>query len=211
MRSVSASRLLLMFHVVSTRIAESVLDVNSYYSTVLIVQWMMLPWLGVVQATAVLTVWIHACIGIHFWWRTKPWYPAWRAYFFGFALLLPALALAGYVTAGNQVLREAKNPDYAQSSLDDANLTDKTLARDRPDRADRPGPSPRFGGVAVRARAGCAAGTTAAAGRRCWPTRAGGPSPSWPAPPCSRPCAKTASRMPRSAADARAAPPAAFW
>ena len=120
--------LLLMFHVVSTRIAESVLDVNSYYSTVLIVQWLMLPWLGLVQVAAVLTVWIHACIGIHFWWRTKPWYPAWRAYFFGFALLLPALALAGYVTAGNQVLRESKAPDYVQSSLDDANLTDKTIA-----------------------------------------------------------------------------------
>ena len=119
---------LLMFHVISTRIAESVLDVNSFYSTVLIVQWTMFPWLGVVQATAVLTVWTHACIGIHFWWRTKPWYPAWRPYFFGFALLLPALALAGYVTAGNQILREAKNPDYAKLSLEDSNLTDKTIA-----------------------------------------------------------------------------------
>ena len=119
---------LLMFHVVSTRIAESVLDVNSFYSTVLIVQWLMFPWLGLVQIAAVLTVWTHACIGIHFWWRTKPWYPVWRPYLFGFALLLPALALAGYVTAGNQVLREAKAPDYVQSSLDDSNLTDKTFA-----------------------------------------------------------------------------------
>ena len=47
---------LLMFHVVSTRIAESVLDVNSYYSTVLIVQWLMVPWLGLVQVTALPTV-----------------------------------------------------------------------------------------------------------------------------------------------------------
>jgi adenylate cyclase len=120
---------LLMFHVVSTRIAESVLDVNSYYSTMLIVQWLMLPWLGLVQVTALLTVWTHACIGIHFWWRTKPWYPAWRPYLFGVALLLPALALSGYVTAGNQVVREAKAPDYVQSSLNDANLSDKTLAQ----------------------------------------------------------------------------------
>ncbi len=120
--------LLLMFHVVSSRIAESVLDVNSFYSTVLIVQWTMFPWLGAVQATAVLTVWTHACIGIHFWLRTKTWYPDWRVLFFGFGLLLPALALAGYVTAGNQVLREAKNPNYAQSSLEDSNLTDKTIA-----------------------------------------------------------------------------------
>ena len=119
---------LLMSHVVSTRIAASVLDVTSYYNTVLIVQWLMFPWLSVVQVLAVLTVWTHACIGIHFWLRTKPWYPSLRVWFFGFALLLPALALAGYVTAGNQVLREAKSPDFVSAALEDSNLTDATMA-----------------------------------------------------------------------------------
>ena len=75
-----------------------------------------------------LTVWIHACIGIHFWLRTKRWYPDWRVYFAAFALLLPTLALAGFVTAGNQVLRENKNADYARLALEDSNLTDQTLA-----------------------------------------------------------------------------------
>ncbi len=119
---------LLMSHVVSTRIAASALDVTSYYNTVLIVQWLMFPWLSVVQVLAVLTVWTHACIGIHFWLRTKPWYPSLRVWFFGFALLLPALALAGYVTGGNQVLREAKTPDFVSSALEDSNLTDETIA-----------------------------------------------------------------------------------
>ena len=119
---------LLMSHVVSTRIAASALDVTSYYNTVLIVQWLMFPWLSLVQVLAVLTVWTHACIGIHFWLRTKPWYPSLRVWFFGFALLLPTLALAGYVTAGNQVLRDAKTPDFVSSALEDANLTDATMA-----------------------------------------------------------------------------------
>jgi len=119
---------LLMAHVVSTRIAASALDETSYYNTVLIVQWLMFPWLSLVQVLAVLTVWTHACIGIHFWLRTKPWYPSLRVWFFGFALLLPALALAGYVTAGNQVRREAKNPDFVSSALEDSNLTDETMA-----------------------------------------------------------------------------------
>jgi adenylate cyclase len=122
---------LLMSHVIGTRIAESLLDVNTHYSTVLIVQWLIVPWLGVVQVIAVLTVWTHACIGIHFWLRTKAWYPNWRPLFFGVGLLLPALALAGYVTAGNQILREAKNPDYAKISLKDSNLTDQTLSETR--------------------------------------------------------------------------------
>ena len=121
--------LLLTFHVVATRIAESVLDVTSYYNTVFIVQWLMFPWLGAVQMLAVITVWTHACIGIHYWLRTKPWYPDWRPLFFGFGLLLPTLALAGFISGGNQVLREAKNdPGFASASLDDSNLTDHAVA-----------------------------------------------------------------------------------
>jgi adenylate cyclase len=114
---------LLMSHVVSTRIAESVLNVESYYTTVLLAQWVLFPWLSIVQPLALLTVWTHACIGIHFWWRTKPWYPQWRVFLFGFALLLPALALAGYISAGNQVWREARNPAFTAEVLRYSNLT----------------------------------------------------------------------------------------
>jgi adenylate cyclase len=119
---------LLMFHVVATRIAETLLDVTTYYNTVFIVQWLMFPWLGALQMIAVVTVWVHACIGIHYWLRTKRWYPNWRPFFLAFALLLPTLALAGYVTGGNQVLRAAKDPDFVKSSLDDSNLTDEAAA-----------------------------------------------------------------------------------
>lgn len=120
--------LLLIPHVVGTRIAEETLEVTSLYSTVLIAQWVIFPWLAIVQALAVLSVWTHACIGIHFWLRTKRWYPEWRAYFFAFALLLPALSLAGFVTAGNQILREAKQKDFVELVLDDSNLTPESLA-----------------------------------------------------------------------------------
>jgi len=121
--------LLLMPHVVAVRIAEIVLGISTFYSTVFIAQWAMLPWLGAVQMLAVLAVWTHACIGIHYWLRTKRWYPDWRPLFLGIALLLPALALAGYVTGGNQILRQIKNdPAFVQSALDDSNLTDQTIA-----------------------------------------------------------------------------------
>jgi adenylate cyclase len=121
--------LLLMFHVVATRIAESLLDVTTYYNTVFIVQWLMFPWLGAVQMIAVVVVWTHACIGIHYWLRTKLWYAKWRPLFLSYGLLLPALALAGYVTGGNQVLREAKaDPNFVSSSLDDSNITAQTAA-----------------------------------------------------------------------------------
>jgi adenylate cyclase len=115
---------LLMFHVVGTRIAEITLDTTTYYNTVFIGQWLHRPWLGAVQMIAVVTVWVHACIGIHYWLRTKRWYPTWQPLFFAYGLLLPALALAGYVTGGNQVLREARaDQDFVKSSLEDSNIT----------------------------------------------------------------------------------------
>jgi len=117
--------LLLMFHVIGTRVAEGLLGVTSHYSSVRLVQWQLSPWLGVLQVMAVLTVWIHACIGVHFWLRTKTWYAGWRPLFVGVGLLLPTLALSGYVTAGNQVLRAAESPNYAKLSLQASNLTDQ--------------------------------------------------------------------------------------
>lgn len=120
--------LLLIPHVVATRIAEETWQVSSLYSTVLLAQWVILPWFSFLQAIAVLVVWTHACIGIHYWLRTKRWYPDWRPYFFGFALLLPALALAGFVSAGNQIVREAKQKDFVQAVLDDSNVTPESRA-----------------------------------------------------------------------------------
>ena len=112
--------ILLISHVIATRIAELALDTTTYYTTVFIDQWLLFPWLGVMQVAMLLTVWTHACIGIHYWLRTKRWYPSWRPVFFAYALLLPALALAGFVTGGNQVLRQAQaDPDFAKLALAD--------------------------------------------------------------------------------------------
>ena len=119
---------LLTAHVVGTRISEHVLDTTTYYNTVFIAQWVIDPWLSAVQMLAIVTVWTHACFGIHYWLRVRTWYPKWRPFLFTYALLLPTLALAGYVTGGNQVLREAKDHDFVDSALADANLTDENRA-----------------------------------------------------------------------------------
>jgi adenylate cyclase len=121
--------LLIMLHVTGTRIAESALGVTSQYTSVLLLQWQLAPWLAALQVAAVMAVWVHACIGLHFWLRTKAWYPRWRTLFASFGLLLPTLALSGYVTAGNQVLRAAVDPHYSRASLEQAGLTDEKRAQ----------------------------------------------------------------------------------
>src|SRR2546421_583165 len=89
---------------------------------------LMRPWRSA-AGTALLLVWIHACIGIHFWLRTKLWYPDWRVAFAAFALLLPTLALSGFLSAGNQLMREAvRDPKFVETALGDASITADTLA-----------------------------------------------------------------------------------
>jgi len=65
---------LLMLHIVGTKISDRFLGTASAYHSVLILQWVATPWLVYLQFAAVLTVWTHACVGLHFWLRTKRWY-----------------------------------------------------------------------------------------------------------------------------------------
>jgi len=93
---------------------------QSGYNSILVLQWVfVLAGAGLCAGGGgVLTVWGHACIGIHFWLRTKPWYPALRGSLAVLALLIPTLALAGYVAGGNQILRAAQgaghDPGYVE-------------------------------------------------------------------------------------------------
>src|SRR6266850_1152272 len=59
--------ILLIHHVVSTRVALTLTGFDAGYATVLLLQWVLMPWLAALQGVAVLVVWLHAAIGIHFW------------------------------------------------------------------------------------------------------------------------------------------------
>ena len=120
---------LLMIHVTGTRIAIVTLDVKPFYFAVLTWYWVLWPGYAAIHATALITVWTHACIGIHFWLRNKAWYSRFRSSLGIAALLLPTLALAGYVSAGNQVRREAaEKPDFVAEIRKNSGLTDGALA-----------------------------------------------------------------------------------
>ena len=95
--------LILLLHLASTRISEVEWGVVSDYSSVLLRLWVLAPWKGVTQIALLSAVWAHAAIGLHFWFRTKRWYPRWRPFLSILAIIWPVLALAGYVSAGNQI------------------------------------------------------------------------------------------------------------
>jgi adenylate cyclase len=120
---------LLMLHVVCTKISDRFLGTSNTYHSVLTIHWVVTPWLAYLQFAAVLTVWVHACIGLHFWLRTKRWYPVWLPILGTVGVLIPALALAGYVSGGNQILREAQNPGFLATIQNNAHETPETIAQ----------------------------------------------------------------------------------
>ncbi len=111
--------LMLAPHVFGTRVADTVYGADfGYYRNVLLVLWRLDPWQGVAQGTLLLAAWIHACIGLRSWLRMRPWFPRARPFLSATALLIPALALAGFVAGGNEIaLRVATDPATVDRSM----------------------------------------------------------------------------------------------
>jgi adenylate cyclase len=108
---------LLVLHVLGTRFAHEVLGVEDSYIYTLLFYFVFSPALGVKQVVVLLVAWLHACIGLHFWLRIRPWYAAAQPYGFAAALLLPAFSLAGFLAGGREVARLAADPDWLAAAL----------------------------------------------------------------------------------------------
>ena len=105
-----------MTHVVGTRVAHELHGVSTNHFWVL---WPMAvdPWQNARQCALVIAVWLHACIGLHFWWRIKPWYPRAMPALYAVALLLPAMALAGAGVGLGSVLAILDDPQKMQAAM----------------------------------------------------------------------------------------------
>jgi adenylate cyclase len=113
----------LIGHVLGTRGLHEAFGVHGSYLTELAALWLLLPGFGVLQAVLVVVAWLHACVGLHTWLRLKPWYAAHERLAFAAAVLWPALALAGYVSGGMQVVRRATEEGWLERVTTEAGLT----------------------------------------------------------------------------------------
>jgi adenylate cyclase len=109
---------LLLQHILGTRMAVELFDANDTYAYVLLFLWVYAPEIGLKQTVVLLVAWGHATIGLHFWLRLKPWYERGVPYLYAGALLLPVLAILGFVGAGKEVALLAENPDWLDDTLD---------------------------------------------------------------------------------------------
>jgi len=103
--------LLLIDHVIGTRIAHELYGYIDDYETVVGSLWIRAPANGLRQAFGLLAVWIHGCIGLHFWLRYRPWYAGLAPLLLALAILVPVLSLLGFVEMG----RTLADPSYQQA------------------------------------------------------------------------------------------------
>jgi adenylate cyclase len=98
---------LLFPHIVNTRVAHVFFGVNDIYVYELARLW---PASAITQSLLLIIVWVHACIGIHFWLRL--WAPYRRAMplLLACAIVVPLAALGGFIVAGSGVASAIEVP-----------------------------------------------------------------------------------------------------
>lgn len=104
---------LLMVHFVHTNVASMEFGVEPEMAYITGLIWDTAS--GWQQATLVLVVWIHGCIGLHFWLRVTTWWRKFLPYMIALATLMPAFSLAGFMTQGRvqsvRLLRSEESAD----------------------------------------------------------------------------------------------------
>ena len=104
---------LLAQHLIGTRINQELLGITVDYPFVVTSIWND-TWSQWSQPLLLLLVWAHACIGIHYWLRLRPIYPRLLPGLYALAVLVPCLALLGYVRMG--IASEAVLQDPEQTA-----------------------------------------------------------------------------------------------
>lgn len=98
---------LLIPHIVNTRLAHELFGVNDVYFYELVRLW---PAKGWNQSILLLLVWVHGCIGLHFWLRLTRWYRRAFPFLLALAVLVPVTSLAGFMVAGRAANVTAGDP-----------------------------------------------------------------------------------------------------
>lgn len=99
--------LLLFPHIVNTRLAATLFGVHDTYPYELLRLWQDS---SISQSFLLLLVWIHGCVGLHFWLRLAPGYRTFAPILLVLATLVPAAGIAGFAAGGAEVVSANASP-----------------------------------------------------------------------------------------------------
>lgn len=91
-------------HVIGIKVVDTMTGIRIDYAFVTRALWIDSPLTGLKQVAALLIVWAHGCIGLHFWLRYRDWYPAAAPFLLIGAVLVPVLGLLGFADAGKTMV-----------------------------------------------------------------------------------------------------------
>ena len=109
--------LLLVTHVVGTRLAWSLEGLDRGYAQVLYATWVAAPWHGVQQVAGLGAAWLHGCLGLHHWLRLKPGYGRAAPWLLGVAVLVPVLSVLGAAQGARGVRALDADPAWRARAL----------------------------------------------------------------------------------------------
>ncbi len=108
--------LLLIPHVVPVRGYYHGFEVDTTYPLILQKIWLDVGEL-VRQFALLIVTWLHVCLGLHYWLKTKSWYRKNLYWSYALAIVWPVLALIGFIQAGYEAFEydipELDNPEIS--------------------------------------------------------------------------------------------------
>ena len=123
--------LLLIYHFVGVRLAGVIFprELPTYASPIL-AYWVGRPWVHWVQFTVLLVAWTHACIGLYFWLRLKPFFKWAAPFLLAIAVLLPPLAILGLTHGAREVMQLAADPQWRAENVNPTLTPDQRVVTD---------------------------------------------------------------------------------
>jgi adenylate cyclase len=82
------------------------------YAAPLLAYWVTRPYMVGVQFLLLTVAWAHACIGLYFWLRLKPFFRWAAPFLLAIAVLLPPLAVTGTHRGAHEVIERAAQPQW---------------------------------------------------------------------------------------------------
>lgn len=113
---------LLANHLADTRLALVLYGIPKQYPQVLATFWVLVPLFGALQVAVLIVAWAHGCIGMHYAFRLKRWYGRVNRLLLVLAVLLPVLALLGFVQGAREVARAISLPAWRAVELGAARM-----------------------------------------------------------------------------------------